>query len=116
LWLCVQLWSDNALELASLYLLIVNFLTGLLISVTHTGGVTGWVALLLVANGAFMLAALVLGLAPRLAACCRKRGSLNSSSGSGGGRGAGGGRAQDDGPSTPLFSSSRLGRARFEDE
>jgi hypothetical protein len=65
---------DNIAELASLYLLFANYLTGLLMSVTSDVSVSLWFALLLAANAAFLLAMLGLAVrshAPKLVAVCR---------------------------------------------
>jgi hypothetical protein len=79
-WL-LQLRSDNILELASLYLLIATFTTGLLTSVTRDSDITVWTGLLTAANAAFLVIALVLGLSVqvrKLRRCCSSKGAASS--------------------------------------
>jgi hypothetical protein len=76
---CVQRRSDNLAELCSLYLLIVNYLTGLLMTLNDNAFVSPWLALLLTANAAFLVGMCLLvvrALAPKLFAGKRCRGCV----------------------------------------
>jgi hypothetical protein len=80
----VQRRLDNVAELVSLYLLIGNYLTGLLLSLETEsgGGVSPWLALLLTANALFIAWMMLLSaeaLAPSVFA--RVRGACCGSSG-----------------------------------
>lgn len=82
---CAQRRSDNVAELVSLYLLIGNYLTGLLLSLETEsgGGVSPWLALLLAANALFIAWMVLLSaqaLAPSVfarvrGACCGTSGN-----------------------------------------